>query len=44
MPLYANLAMSRQKQMIPKVDMLRNRLVDTYKPLTSSPHLSLSED
>lgn len=35
-PLYANLAMSRQKQMIPKVDMLRNRLVDTYKPLTSS--------
>jgi len=35
-PLYANLARSRQKQMIPKVDMLRNRLVDTYKPLTSS--------
>lgn len=36
MPLYANLALSRQKQMIPKVDMLRNRLVDTYKPLISS--------
>jgi predicted amidohydrolase len=34
MPTHANLALSRQKLMIPKVDMLRNRLVSTYAPLT----------
>jgi len=32
-PTHANLALSRQKLMIPKVDMLRNRLVSTYGPL-----------
>jgi predicted amidohydrolase len=36
MPTYANLALSRQKRMIPKVDMLRNRIVDTYTPLVST--------
>lgn len=36
MPMHVNLALSRQKQMIPKVDMLRNRLVDTFEPLVSS--------
>lgn len=30
MPSYANLALARQKRMIPGVDMLRNRLVQTY--------------
>ena len=41
MPTYANLALSRQKRMIPKVDMFRNRLVETYAPLveTVQPHL-----
>lgn len=33
MPCFVNLAMARQKKMIPKVDMLRNRLVATYDPL-----------
>ncbi len=33
MPCFVNLAMSRQKKMIPKVDMLRNRLVATYDAL-----------
>jgi predicted amidohydrolase len=32
-PTHANLALSRQKLMIPKVDMLRNRLVSTYGPI-----------
>lgn len=36
-PTHANLALSRQKLMIPKVDMLRNRLVSTYGPLTGGP-------
>ena len=34
-PTYANLALARQKRMIPKVDMLRNRIVETYQPLVS---------
>lgn len=34
MPAYANLAFARQKRMIPGVDMVRNRLVDTYEVLT----------
>ncbi len=33
MPTYAHLALARQKRMIPKVDMLRNRLTETYTPL-----------
>ncbi|HEX7027100.1 MAG TPA: carbon-nitrogen hydrolase family protein [Gammaproteobacteria bacterium] len=32
-PGFMNLALARQKSMIPKVDMLRNRLTDTYTPL-----------
>lgn len=35
MPAYANLALARQKRMIPGVDMLRNRLVQTYDVLTA---------
>jgi predicted amidohydrolase len=35
MPMHANLALARQKNMIPKVDLLRNRLVGTYGPLTT---------
>jgi predicted amidohydrolase len=35
MPAFANLALARQKKMIPRVDMLRNRLVKTYGPLTA---------
>lgn len=35
-PTHANLALSRQKLMIPKVDMLRNRLVATYAPITEA--------
>jgi predicted amidohydrolase len=38
MPMFANLAISRQKQMIPKVNMVRNRLVQTYEPLTRMTH------
>ncbi len=34
MPGFVNLALARQKSMIPGVDMLRNRLVETYGPLT----------
>lgn len=34
MPAFANLALSRQKSMIPGVDMLRNRLIETYGGLT----------
>ena len=33
MPAFMNLALARQKSMIPKVDMLRNRLIHTYQPL-----------
>ncbi len=32
-PAFVNLALARQKSMIPGVDMLRNRLVETYQPL-----------
>lgn len=35
MPAFVNLALARQKKMIPKVDMLRNRLVGAYAPLTA---------
>ncbi|MFL5308016.1 MAG: carbon-nitrogen hydrolase family protein [Polyangia bacterium] len=35
-PTHANLALSRQKLMIPNVDMLRNRLVATYGPMTDA--------
>jgi predicted amidohydrolase len=34
-PHYAKLAISRQKSLIPNVDLVRNRLVSTYKILTS---------
>jgi predicted amidohydrolase len=37
-PTHANLALSRQKLMIPRVDMLRNRLVTTYGPLVANRH------
>lgn len=33
MPGFMNLALARQKSMIPKVDMLRNRLIATYQPI-----------
>jgi len=33
MPAFMNLALARQKSMIPKVDMFRNRLIDTYQIL-----------
>ncbi len=35
MPMYANLALSRQKRIIPNVDVIRNRLVETYAPLVA---------
>lgn len=35
MPAHANLALARQKLMIPKVDMVRNRLTPTYAPITA---------
>lgn len=35
MPAFMNLAMSRQKFMIPKVNMLRNRIVASYDPITT---------
>jgi predicted amidohydrolase len=35
MPAFMNLALARQKQMIPKVDMLRNRIVGTYQPIVA---------
>ncbi|OGB21562.1 MAG: amidohydrolase [Burkholderiales bacterium RIFCSPLOWO2_02_FULL_57_36] len=34
MPGFMNLALSRQKFMIPKVNMLRNRIVSSYGPIT----------
>ena len=37
MPGFVNLALARQKKMIPNVDMLRNRLVHTYAPITDIP-------
>jgi predicted amidohydrolase len=36
MPAHANLALSRQKLMIPKVDVLRNRLTTTYGPIVAT--------
>jgi predicted amidohydrolase len=33
MPMFIDLAVCRQKQMIPKVDMFANRLTQTYSPL-----------
>lgn len=33
LPAFLNLALSRQKSIIPKVDVLRSRLVETYGPL-----------
>lgn len=33
MPGFMNLALARQKSMVPQVDMVRNRLVETYEPL-----------
>lgn len=35
MPKHIDLAVCRQKQMIPKVDMFANRLIDTYGPITA---------
>jgi predicted amidohydrolase len=35
MPMFIDLAVCRQKQMIPKVDMFANRLTQTYAPLTA---------
>lgn len=36
MPKHIDLAVCRQKQMIPKVDMFANRLVDTYAPIVAA--------
>jgi PAS domain S-box-containing protein len=36
MPTYAQLALTRQKLMIPKVDLLRNRVVESYGPLIAN--------
>lgn len=36
MPAFLDLAVTRQKQMIPKVHMFRNRLTATYAPLTDA--------
>ena len=35
MPGFMNLALARQKSMIPKVDMIRNRIVTTYGPIVA---------
>ncbi|MFP1683959.1 carbon-nitrogen hydrolase family protein [Alloalcanivorax sp. C16-1] len=35
MPMHVDLAVCRQKQMIPKVDMFANRLVETYGPIVA---------
>src|SRR5262245_25159724 len=40
MPGFVNLALARQKKMIPKVDMVRNRLVQTYGPLVASARIA----
>jgi predicted amidohydrolase len=37
MPMFVDLAVCRQKQMIPKVDMFANRLPHTYAPLVAPP-------
>jgi predicted amidohydrolase len=44
MPMFLDLAVCRQKQMIPKVDMFANRLTRTYAPLVeSSPRAEAAE-
>lgn len=40
MPGFVNLALARQKKMIPKVDMVRNRLVQTYGPLVAGARIA----
>ncbi len=35
LPAFVDLAVTRQKQMIPKVDVFANRLPDTYGPLVT---------
>jgi hypothetical protein len=35
--MFVDLAVCRQKQMIPKVDMFANRLPHTYAPLVAPP-------
>jgi hypothetical protein len=37
MPMFVDLAVCRQKQMIPKVDMFANRLTQTYSALVEVP-------
>ena len=37
-PTHMNLALSRQKFMIPKVDMVCNRVIEAYEPLVSLKH------
>jgi predicted amidohydrolase len=37
MPMFVDLAVCRQKQMIPKVDMFANRLTQTYSALVETP-------
>lgn len=44
MPMFVDLALCRQKQMIPKVDMFANRLTQTYSALVeSSPRAQAAE-
>jgi predicted amidohydrolase len=44
MPMFIDLAVCRQKQMIPKVDMFANRLTETYSALVeSSPRAQAAE-
>jgi hypothetical protein len=44
MPMFVDLAVCRQKQMIPKVDMFANRLTQTYSALVeSSPRAQAAE-
>jgi hypothetical protein len=43
-PMFIDLAVCRQKQMIPKVDMFANRLPHTYSALvTASPRAQAAE-
>lgn len=42
MPGFVNLALARQKKMIPKVDMVRNRQIATYGPLIATPHQAVA--
>ncbi|MNK39160.1 (R)-stereoselective amidase [compost metagenome] len=43
MPGFMNLALSRQKFMIPKVNMLRNRIVASYTPITAGNSVATQE-